>query len=469
MNFFLSFVLALSLSVTSCYKEEIIFPGTGLADWNPETHSGEALPNYDKVFPQDKVNRIDIVIDPNDWKSMLKELTSNLGEFGSGGNPPHPGKYMQSDLDFFNQPPPQQPDEFTPMYSKASVFFNGIEWYYVGVRFKGNSSLRIPWQAGILKPSFRLNFDKYEDEYPEIMNQRFYGFKELSLSNNFEDNSFLHEKVASDIFRNSGLKAPQTAYYAIYLDYGDGPVYFGLYTGVEIVEDTMLDNQFGSGDGNCYKPEGNAATFAYGTFNEAEFDLKTNKSIGNYNDVKTLYEVLNSNLRLSDPEQWRRNLETVFDVDNFLCWLATNTVIQNWDTYGLMSHNYYLYNDPSSNKLVWIPWDNNEAMAEGKMGNLSLSMSEITNAWPLIRYLIDQAEYKSIYEQYLRQTIEGAFNPSKMKDTYQYYHQLIAGYVEAEQEGFTFLNSMFDFTNALIMQNTHVDDRYNAVIQYLTK
>ena len=71
--------------------------------------------------------------------------------------------------------------------------------------------------------------------------------------------------------------------------------------------------------------------------------------------------------RISNAEAWRAGLEAVFDVDGFLNWLAVNTVIQNWDTYGLMSHNYYLYNDPISGLLTWIPWDNNEAFKTGNM------------------------------------------------------------------------------------------------------
>jgi len=34
------------------------------------------------------------------------------------------------------------------------------------------------------KYPFRLNFDKFEDDYPEIDNQRFYGFDELIFNNN---------------------------------------------------------------------------------------------------------------------------------------------------------------------------------------------------------------------------------------------------------------------------------------------
>lgn len=469
----LAFFLAISVMTTSCYKEEIIeetsvVPGEGLDDWTAETHTNQVNPDYEAVFPQDKVNRIDLVFTENEWKTMLQDLINNLGEFGSGGGNPPPPPMFASFEGGFPEPPGGETD-FTPLFQPASVFMNGIEWYHVGVRFKGNSSLRSTWQDGCMKLALRFDFDEFEDDYPEIKNQRFYGFQKLSFSNNFNDYSFLHEKVAADIFRDAGIKAPHTAYYQVYIDYGDGPVYFGLYTAVEIVEDSMLEDQFGSEDGNCYKPEGNAATFAYGSFNTSDFDLKTNEDIADYSDVESLYTIINSSLRNSDVNQWKEELESVFDVDNFMHWLAVNTVIQNWDTYGLMNHNYYLYHNPYTDKLVWIPWDNNEALTSNRREPLPLDMTKVDSEWPLIRYLIDQDEYRSIYESYLQQTINGAFNPSEIKNIYEYYHNLISEYVEAEQYGYTFLNSQSDFTNSLNEQNDHVDDRYNAVIQYFTK
>jgi spore coat protein CotH len=448
------------INSTSCYKEEVvtksgITPGEGLEDWTAETHTNEVLPNYDVVFPQDKVNKLEIVINPDDWAAMLNDLTENIGVFGTVGPPAQGGDWSQ----------------YTPLFVPASVFFNDIEWYHAGVRFKGNSSLRSSWQSGCMKLAFRFDFDEFEDDYPEIKDQRFYGFQKLSFANNYKDESFLHEKMAADIFRDAGLKAPQTAYYRLYVDYGEGPVYFGLYTAVEIVEDTMLDDQFGSGSGNCYKPEYDAATFAYGTFNTAEFYLKTNEDAPDYSDVEALYNILHSNNRFANVEQWKAELESVFDVDNFLLWLATNTVIQNWDTYGLMSHNYYLYHNPYSDKLVWIPWDNNGALFEGNRTPLSFSMDEVSNEWPLIRYLIDQPEYKSTYESYLQSVIEGAFEPSKIQENYQYYHALIYDYVigpDGEQSGYTFLGSDSEFTDALTYQLEHVAKRHDDVLNYLS-
>jgi spore coat protein H len=322
---------------------------------------------------------------------------------------------------------------------------------------------------GCYKFAFRFDFDEFEDAYPEISNQRFYGFQKFAFSNNFNDPSFLHEKVAADIFRASGLMAPQTAYYTIYVDYGEGPIYFGLYTAVEIVEDNMLKEQFGDGSGNCYKPEGNAATFAPGTFNTTEFDLKTNEDAPDYSDVEALYNIINSDLRTSNVEEWKTELESVFDVDAFMHWLAVNTTIQNWDTYGLMNHNYYLYHNPSSDKLVWIPWDNNEALSDFMREPLPLSLDMVGSDWPLIYYLMQQDDYRSSYEGYLLQTINNSFDPATIKNTYEYYHNLISDYVQAEQQNFTFLNSFSGFTGSLSDQNDHVDRRYEAVMDYLGK
>lgn len=439
-------------SLSSCYKEQVIEENRP-EGWTDESHSDNADLNYEVVFPQDRVNRIDIVVPTDDWNAMLFDLTENIGEFGG-----QPG-------------PPSDWSLYTPVYGSASVLFNGKEWQHVGVRFKGNSSLRTAWLNGCMKLAFRFDFDQHEDVYPEIHDQRFYGFQKLSFANNFMDDSFLHEKVAADIFRNAGVKAPQTAYYQIFVDYGSGPIYFGLYTAVEIVEDSMLKSQFGSDSGNCYKPEYETATFAYGTYNSYDFYLKNNEETGDYSDVQSLYNTLHSSLRITDVEQWKAELESVFDVDYFLLWLATNTSIQNWDTYGLMSHNYYLYNDPAVNKLRWIPWDNNGALVEGNRIPLSLSMDEVTADWPLIRYLLDQPEYQNIYKTYLEQVINVAFEPTTVIEIYEYYHALIMDYVigvSGEQPGYTFLNNAQQFTDALTYQIEHVYMRNQAVVDYVT-
>ncbi|NRD23985.1 CotH kinase family protein [Winogradskyella litoriviva] len=420
-------------------------------DWTEATHSKDADPDFDEVFEDNSVKRIDFVISETRWQSMLDDMTSLYGTFGSGN-----GSFSG--------------DEEDPIFVPAEVFYNGIEWYRVGVRFKGNSSLASSWANGILKLSFKLDFDEFEDDYPQIDNQRFYGFKKLSLKNNYNDKSMMREKVAGDVFRNAGLVGSHTAFYVLYVDHGDGPEYFGVYTLVEEVDDTVLDTQFSDDDGNLYKPDGDAATFAAGTYDEDEYVKKTNADDADFSDVQSLLSIVNDASRTTDAATWRTNLDAVFDTDVFLKYLAANTVIQNWDTYGKMSHNYFLYNDPDTSKLTWIPWDNNEALEDGNQGGaLALNFSDLgsSSSWPLIGYLYADDVYKAKYDTYLQEIVDDAFNVSNIQAQYATYSTLIEPYATSEIDGYSFLNSSSDFQAAVSELNSHVVSRASAVSAYL--
>lgn len=446
------------------YEETYTDTDFEATDWTEASHSKDADPNFDEVFEDATVKRLDIVITAARWQSMLDDMTETYGQFGgnAGGGSPPGGNAGGGGL--------IETDE-NPIFVPAQVLYEGNEWYKVGVRFKGNSSLQSSWSSGILKLSFKLDFDEFEDNYPQIKNQRFYGFKKLSLKNNYLDKSMLREKVAADVFRNAGLASSHTAFYAVYVDHGDGPMYFGVYTMVEEVDDTVIDTQFSSDNGNLYKPDGTGASFADGTFSEDVFVKKTNEDDADFTDIQWLFEVLHASNRTSDPEAWRANLEAIFDADTFLNYLAVNTVIQNWDTYGRMTHNYFLYNSPDTEKLTWIPWDNNEALQDGnREGSLALDFADLnTSEWPLIGYLYQDATYKAIYDAYVQNTIETSFEASTIQSTYATYASLLDPYATTEVSGYTFLNSSSDFQAAVNQLNNHVTARASAATNYLNE
>ena len=421
-------------------------------DWIDETHSKSADPNFDEVFDDTQVKRLDFVITAERWQNMLDDMTATYGEFGQPSGSPG---LIDADED--------------PIFVPGEVFYNGIQWYRVGIRFKGNSSLQSSWQSGILKLAFKMDFDEYEDDYPQIDNQRFYGFKKFSLKNNFDDESEMREKVAADVFKKAGVPVSHTAFYSLYVDHGNGPEYFGLYTLVEEVDDTVIETQFSSDDGNLYKPEDGSANFVEGTFNADDFEKKTNEDDEDWSDIIALFDALHDGTRTTDPATWRANLEAVFDVDGFLKYLAVNGIIQNWDTYGRMPHNYYLYNDPDTGKLTWIPWDNNEALQEGKLGgSLALDFSDLSNSeWPLIAKIYADDVYKAQYDLYLSEVISYAFETSNIQATYDYYSTLIAPYATTELSGYSFLESDSDFYNAVDTLKSHATSRATAVSTYL--
>jgi spore coat protein H len=416
------------------------------ADWTTETHSNNVEPNYGVVFEENKVHKIHIVFTSEEWAAMQADLSDVLG--GSGGGPGGGGGGTFSDQ--------------TPLYFAADFYYNDKQWYNVGVRYKGNSSLT----ATNGKLPLRFKFDKFEDEYPEINNQRFFGFKELAMSSAFKDESLMREKSACDIFRSFGVPATRTAFYEIYIDKGTGSYqYFGLYTMNEVVFDSFLKDYFGSETGNCYKPDGDGAKFSTSGFDLNDFEKKTNETLGR-DDITAMYTALHANTRTSNPTLWKAGLEATFDVDGFLKYLAVNNTIQNWDTYGVMTHNYYLYNDPVMGKLRWIVWDNNEALSDNRRA-IPLAMNTTSTDWPLINFLINDAGYETTYKAYVKSFANSTFAASRMSPIYSAQQSLISTSVGNEVNGYTHLTGgIGSFNTAVSGLNTHNPSRVSAANIY---
>ena len=495
-----------------------------LSTSNGELPSNDMDPDYDTVFNQLEVMEINIVIDTEDWEAMQEDLSTSVsGGNGKQGNKQERGQGVQPGVEGTQerqervQPGVEgtqerqervQPEaegtqangevltartdnipvgeavaeakipvdttetveeSDNPIWVESSITVDGLTWDHVGIRFKGNSSLTSAVSSGNGKLSFKLDFDEFEDEYPEVEDQRFYGFKQLNLNNNYSDTSLMREKVAADLFNEFGVASAATSFVAVYVDHGEGSQYYGVYTLVEEIDDTGIESLFSDDSGNLYKPDGSGATFADGTYNESQMEKKSNEDENDYSDVKSLYEIMNSDIRETDIDSWKNQLEAIFNIDNYMKYLAANVVIQNWDTYGNMTHNYYLYNDPESGQLTWIPWDNNEAFGSGK-GNrtaLDLDLSKVSDSWPLISYLIDIPEYKALYDTYIQAFVDEVFTVDKMTESYESYYELIKDYAYAEEDGYSFLKSSDEFDQSVEALKTQVEARNKAVESYL--
>ena len=54
-----------------------------VTDWTTETHSKKVAPNFSEVFDDTQVKRLDFVITKTRWQSMLNNMTSIYGTFGT--------------------------------------------------------------------------------------------------------------------------------------------------------------------------------------------------------------------------------------------------------------------------------------------------------------------------------------------------------------------------------------------------
>jgi spore coat protein H len=146
-------------------------------------------------------------------------------------------------------------------------------------------------------------------------------------------------------------------------------------------------------------------------------------------------------------------------VAGFLRWLAINQIMENWDSYPCIPHNYYLYADPADGgRLRWIPWDLNEAMLH-RAGHCmppqlpeSVLLDEVDLRRPLIRLLLDDEVYREAYRAELDSALSGAFEENWVKSTAERYHRLIAPYVagaDGEKAPYAFLRDADEFEHSL--------------------
>jgi len=442
-------ILASSCEEPSVAEPDPVEEDLVITDWTDQTHGNDAAPDYEIIFPQNQVNTIEIELGGTNWQAIQDDMKALYGyTFGTAQGSGGAGF-----------------PEGEPEYVAVPVKFNDKEWYKVGFRLKGNSTLSSSWRNGIYKLPFRLNFDRFEDAYPQLKNQRFYGFKEVSMSPGANDHSLIREKAGADIFNMAGIASAQTAFYKVYINFGAGLKYCGVYTMVEVVDDTMIKNRFGDDTGNIYKPESNFTSFVLD-----KFEKKNNETAADYTDVVTLINTLNSSVRTQNPEQWRTLMEEVFYVDYFLKWLAINTAMQNWDTYGRMAHNYYLYNDPA-NGLTWIPWDNNESLSNRGNTTLTIGLETVTNQWPLIRYLMDDEVYAARYREHMQQFLDDVFTTTTIYELLDKHYDLISPFVigpqETESGKYSHLPNHNAFTSAQTSLKQHVATRIQVAAEYL--
>jgi spore coat protein H len=264
--------------------------------WIETSHGNDAEPDYATVFPTDRVNQITLTVSPENWQAMLDNMTELSGARGVEQGAGQGGSFGGGERPQGGQPGAGGgPAGFTsenPIWAPATVTFSGRQWTNVGLRFKGNSSLRSAWNSGTDKMPFKLDFDEFEDDYPEIKNQRFYGFKQLSLSNNWNDGAAMREGLTYDLLDEAGLVAAETGFYEVLLDYGQGPNSLGLYTVIEVIDDTVIGRYFDDDSGNTYEAEGQAASFAEGTTGqiEASFQVESNEEQADWSDIRGLYD-----------------------------------------------------------------------------------------------------------------------------------------------------------------------------------
>jgi len=231
-----------------------------------------------------------------------------------------------------------------------------LELARVGVRHKGSYSLHHCWDefgggrsylSECARLSLKLKFDAYDPE------ARFDGLKRLNLHAVMGDASKLHDLVAYQAFRDSGVDAPRAMPARVRVN---GEL-VGLFIAVEDVDGRYTAAHFpDSPDGNLYKEIWPNASVADVVFAGS---LETNEEEADVSAMRAFAEAVGR----STPETFATELEPFVDVDSLLRYIAVDRALKNWD--GIMAfytptspHNFYWYHTGGQGgRFHLIPWD----------------------------------------------------------------------------------------------------------------
>ena len=146
-------------------------------------------------------------------------------------------------------------------YTACTLVIDGEKFGSVGIRGKGNTSLSSVAQYGNDRYSFKVEFDQYQK------GRSYYGLDKLSLNNLIQDKTYLKDYVSYILMNKMGVPAPLCSF--VQINVNGEP--WGLYLAVEAVEDGFMARNFGTTDGDLYKPD--SLSMGGGRGNGREFDM----------------------------------------------------------------------------------------------------------------------------------------------------------------------------------------------------
>jgi len=242
----------------------------------------------------------------------------------------------------------------------ATVVIDAVTYENVGLKLKGNSTLRsLSTDADATLSSqnpedlpWIIRLDKYFD------GQNFDGTTELVVRGNSTETS-LNEAVALGLLEDTGLAAEQ----AIAVRFSADGSEEALRLVIENPDDEWTERELG--DGLLYKADA-SGDYSYRGDDPASYDDVFDQEAGE-DDLTPLIDFLQW-INESDDATFAAELDQHLDVDAFATYLAFQELVDNFDDIDGPGNNSYLYYDPDTGKMTVVNWDLNLAFGTSNVG-----------------------------------------------------------------------------------------------------
>lgn len=327
-------------------------------------------------------------------------------------------------------------------YVEATITIDGEVFENVGLRVKGNNSLRLVERYGLTRYSMKIEFDHYNKDL------NYYGLDKMSLDCSFQDNSYLKNYMTYQMMSFMEVPSSLCSYTWVTINDKD----WGLFLVIEEVEEAFVKRNFGKNYGKLYKP-------GYRSLDDENADIAL-KYIGD--DVENYNNIFNNarfDITLEDKKRLieaikildsGKNLETAVNIDEVLAYFVVQVFVVNMDSYlGRTGHNYFLYEEDGI--MTMIPWDYNLAFATYSLGmpnpindatlyvnypiNTPASGTIMKNR-PLYHHVMKNDDYYKKYHEYfdyfVKEYYENGYFEKKIAKT----TKMIAPYVKKDPTAF---------------------------------
>ena len=221
--------ILMAIAVLACFAAMV------WSDELSEAMGGKAvsMEYEEELFNTDEIISIDILMDEDEWEEMLSNAISEE-------------------------------------YYVCDVVVNGVTFENVAIRPKGNTSLSsIAMDPETDRYSLKLEFDHFSS------GQTCFGLDKLILNNNYADATNMKEAIVYDMYQYLGADASLYNYASVSVN-GE---YWGVYLALEGVEQSFMLRNYGTQDGELYKPDsmemggGDDDKGSFGGFPGGDFDF----------------------------------------------------------------------------------------------------------------------------------------------------------------------------------------------------
>lgn len=298
-------------------------------------------------------------------------------------------------------------------YVHADLEFEDQVLKDVAVRYKGNGTFLTAGNTP--KRPFKINLDKYQKGL------NLGGVTTLNLQNGITDASWMNEVLAYRLFRDADVPAPRTAYARVYVTVPGqyDRKYLGLYSLSENVDQHFADDHFTTKKkGAIFKPV-TPMLFAdlgadWAAYNQM-YDPKWKPTDGQKKAVTDLCRLVTQ----ADDKEFAARVGDFIDLPEFARYLAVVVYLSDLDGILGPGQNLYLYLHPDTNKLVFIPWDQDWSWGQfARASQDQRNRLSLLRPWqgekPFLERMLKVEAFKKAYLRSLEEFGKTIFDPDRI-------------------------------------------------------